>query len=601
LILLKNSWKANDTIQINSNNIPLTERDPEEGNHSQAEMKIVHLHHFQKIERTNEDRRLYIFLKMMKMLQDFVAISENLAKYRSMLPQYSPNVQHSSDCFQEEKSVVVGTRSFLAQNTYTPTNRRSTHHGQPTKFPHINQQNILVRRVRSFSKIWWILKILKKKIMEELLKKWKGITQVSLTNDMLESFHNICHNTKRNRVENDLLFVSRKKSRNPENNDNENGDENEDPYETSFSDHEILDHKDECSKEQDHREDEDEQQGERNDNQNYEDEVEEQQYINQEYDQDDNTNFHDYSQCQWGKQYKYIYHNSDRNHGGDIKLSPESKWTIDDLCLAILTLRQQDPHSLGNEIGGGVFGLIAMILPNTYEFFRELSTATSSYQTNQMLFNVLHKKNNVLPAIICHKCPCGFHTYTGDRVICPKCQISKNVKSEVFYFLPFKPRLRKLLESKLLPKIFDFNEYRSKDPNIISDVYDGSIWQLFESRMEINERLIGVELSWDGTNPFIHGTKSIWPVFCSILNFPSNVRGIMHSGMHMIALDTGDQAVWDPIVEEFNDLWLNGITLNGVKNRVAILRVTLDGRAFESLTRTSGMSSNPSVLIDYLL
>ena len=40
---------------------------------------------------------------------------------------------------------------------------------------------------------------------------------------------------------------------------------------------------------------------------------------------------------------------------------------IDDLCLAIFTLRQQDPHSLGNEIGGGVFGLIAMILPNTYE------------------------------------------------------------------------------------------------------------------------------------------------------------------------------------------------------------------------------------------
>jgi hypothetical protein len=239
-------------------------------------------------------------------------------------------------------------------------------------------------------------------------------------------------------------------------------------------------------------------------------------------------------------------------------------------------------------VGGGVFGLIAVLLPNTYEFFRDLSTATSSYQTNQMLFNVLHKKKSVLPAIICHKCPCGYHTYSDNRAICPKCQIPKGTNSEAYYYLPCKPRLRTLLESTLLPKLFDFNEYRIKDPNIISDVYDGSIWQLFESRMGTNERLIGVELSWDGTNPFIHGTQTIWPVFCSILNFPSNVRGIMHSGMHMIALDTGDQAVWDPIVEEFHDLWSNGIIINGVKYRVAILRVTLDGRAFESLTRTSG-------------
>ena len=63
----------------------------------------------------------------------------------------------------------------------------------------------------------------------------------------------------------------------------------------------------------------------------------------------------------------------------------------------------------------------------------------------------------------------------------------------------------------------------------------------------------------------------------------------MHSGMHLLAIDTGDQAVWDPIVHEFQDLWQHGIQINGVKNRVAILRITLDGRAFESFTRTSGV------------
>jgi hypothetical protein len=106
--------------------------------------------------------------------------------------------------------------------------------------------------------------------------------------------------------------------------------------------------------------------------------------------------------------------------------------------------------------------------------------------------------------------------------------------------------------------------------------------------MGMNEKLIGLELSWDGANPFNNGTKEMWPVFVSILNFPSTLRNQMHSGMHLIAVDDGSQSVWDAIVKELIDLWNNGIKFNEITYKVAVLRVVLDGRGLEKLTRTSG-------------
>jgi hypothetical protein len=59
--------------------------------------------------------------------------------------------------------------------------------------------------------------------------------------------------------------------------------------------------------------------------------------------------------------------------------------------------------------------------------------------------------------------------------------------------------------------------------------------------------------------------------------------------MHLLAFDDGDNCVWDELVKESQDLWINGIIVKGIKYRVAITGVTLDGRGFEQLTRASGM------------
>jgi hypothetical protein len=59
--------------------------------------------------------------------------------------------------------------------------------------------------------------------------------------------------------------------------------------------------------------------------------------------------------------------------------------------------------------------------------------------------------------------------------------------------------------------------------------------------------------------------------------------------MHLLAFDDGDNCVWDELVKESQDLWINVIIVKGIKYRVAVTRVTLDGRGFEQLTRASGM------------
>jgi hypothetical protein len=47
--------------------------------------------------------------------------------------------------------------------------------------------------------------------------------------------------------------------------------------------------------------------------------------------------------------------------------------------------------------------------------------------------------------------------------------------------------------------------------------------------------------------------------------------------MHLCALDDGDNCVWAELVKESQDLWINGIIVKGIRYRVAITRVTLDG------------------------
>jgi hypothetical protein len=86
---------------------------------------------------------------------------------------------------------------------------------------------------------------------------------------------------------------------------------------------------------------------------------------------------------------------------------------------------------------------------------------------------------------------------------------------------------------------------------------------------------------WDGFQPD-DNAKSMWPIFYSILNFPPTLRGKIHYGMHMLAIDDGKDPVWDAVCE------CHGLIIDGNIYKVGITRVILDGRGLEHLTKTSG-------------
>lgn len=69
------------------------------------------------------------------------------------------------------------------------------------------------------------------------------------------------------------------------------------------------------------------------------------------------------------------------------------------------------------------------------------------------------------------------------------------------------------------------------------------------------------------------------------------IRGKIHYGVHLLALDDGNHSIWDAVVAEFQDLWNHGIVSNGIRYRVAIIRIVLDGKGLQDLTKTMGTLS----------
>jgi hypothetical protein len=299
--------------------------------------------------------------------------------------------------------------------------------------------------------------------------------------------------------------------------------------------------------------------------------------------------FHQYSQT--GKRFEYIHHNSFRNIAGQNHLFPGSKYTLNDISMTFLSLRQQFSNCIGDKISSAYFSIFISLFREYIPLLEQISTLGSSYNINQLLLSMLPSTSCHFPCFIFQKCLCGDFCFTGEHVNdqnCQKCRSPRLTKNPVFYYLPFGPRLKALLDCKVIKKLFNFPKYRHVEKDYISDIFDGYNWQDFHSMMSGGESLIGLELSWDGVRSFDKGKQSMWPIFISILNFPSILRSKIHVGMHLLAMDDGGYCSFEPLIIEFQDLWRNGISYNGVLYRVAILRVLCDGRGLEKMTKTSG-------------
>jgi hypothetical protein len=297
--------------------------------------------------------------------------------------------------------------------------------------------------------------------------------------------------------------------------------------------------------------------------------------------------------CQSVKMYNYVHHNILRKIPDDQKLFPGSKYTLKEMAMGVLTMRQQYSNRIGDQIMTAMFAFNLEM--SKEENSPEEPIKETSYTMFQLLMSIITSSDYNFPSYNFPKCQCGMFTFAGDnrnQERCNKCNVEKVRKGyPVYHYLPFAPRLSQLLRCKLTRKFFNYEEHREVEENIITDIFDGTNWKRFKQMMGDKEKLIGLEMSWDGVNPFDNRKDSMWPVFLSILNFPSTLRSQIHCGLHMVAIDDGGYCVFDALVKEFNDLWRNGIVVNGERWRVAIIRFVCDGKGLEKFTKTQGSNS----------
>jgi hypothetical protein len=303
---------------------------------------------------------------------------------------------------------------------------------------------------------------------------------------------------------------------------------------------------------------------------------------------ENNDYFREY--CKSGSSYPFIRSSSSANTNPPLYLG--SDHTLLDFSEALLNLKKQFSSHIGDRLMAGIVGICATMLPPNNILRERLKKSKSVYTVNQLLLRTV--SDGIKSELSCHtffKCQSGCMSFSGvnaNRDTCRICGSSKET-AKLYYYLPVSGRLTHLLQSSLLKGLFEYEKFRELNEDMINDVFDGTGWKKFTSKMQEDEIFIGIELCWDGTQPFKYGKESMWPITYCILNFPPVIRGKIHLGLHMLGIDDGDHAIWETVVHEFNTLWLQGLLIDNIRYRVAIVRITMDGRGLEFFTKTEGL------------
>ena len=94
-----------------------------------------------------------------------------------------------------------------------------------------------------------------------------------------------------------------------------------------------------------------------------------------------------------------------------------------------------------------------------------------------------------------------------------------------FYF-PLHKRLRALMRIKEFRDLLDheYDRPRATNPNLLSDVYDGSAWKNFMGPPQKPCKRIGLVGCSDGFQAFTSGTLSLTPLVLSIFSLPPALR-----------------------------------------------------------------------------
>ena len=127
------------------------------------------------------------------------------------------------------------------------------------------------------------------------------------------------------------------------------------------------------------------------------------------------------------------------------------------------------------------------------------------------------------------------------------------------------------------------NEYSNCSSHVLPcDVRNGSIYKRLQIK---NKRQITILLHTDGAPVTKIGGKSLWPVQATILEIPPPVRdhinSVMVFGAWLGGVHPNRELLWSNIVDQIQDLFENGITMNLNHGKVAKFNIRVQLITFD--------------------
>ena len=119
----------------------------------------------------------------------------------------------------------------------------------------------------------------------------------------------------------------------------------------------------------------------------------------------------------------------------------------------------------------------------------------------------------------------------------------------VLYF-PLKPRLRSLLKTKKYREMCQHEFLRPRNPDFLTDVYDGSAWKAFMGPATYPNDRIGLQYCIDAFPASAEGSQSLKPGFAMNLSLSPTER---HKPENMLLLVVIPTSLKDPNVKKYYD------------------------------------------------
>jgi hypothetical protein len=133
--------------------------------------------------------------------------------------------------------------------------------------------------------------------------------------------------------------------------------------------------------------------------------------------------------------------------------------------------------------------------------------------------------------------------------ICPH-DFTRRISRRKAYYAPLADRLRKLIDDPVLGKYFLYPDHLKrnpvkfiKGPEGIRDICEGNEYTRIKEAVEVNsagirsEWTIGLAIAYDGFRAVKKwNQKSIWAMWCFVLDLPPKLRNVPGIGMHLVLL-----------------------------------------------------------------